>query len=242
MTHPSDLLTDYVLGDLPAAEAAELERHLAGCASCRAELRELRAALVGLVESAAPTAGPGDAWEGVAARLERERAGLEPHPPLPPPPSSPPWAGAGRALPWTVAVVFLLLAGAGIWWGAERGDAYRQAALERRRVAGWLTRSDVRWLTLRSDAERPPGSVLLADDASALVVLRDPAPRGRVYAAWGYEGDQVALLWSGRNPVFEVELEGFDELYLSLEPRGEVDAPSEAFAEFDYQRVRPAAP
>ncbi|MDP9266762.1 MAG: anti-sigma factor [Acidobacteriota bacterium] len=70
----AELLALYALGALPAAEQAELEQHLAGCATCRRELEVLRgdAALLALT-----TLGP--------APPERSRARLvsalatEPH-------------------------------------------------------------------------------------------------------------------------------------------------------------------
>ena len=47
----SDDLAAYLLGALEPDEAAELERHLAGCEECRAELRWLRPAVELLPES-----------------------------------------------------------------------------------------------------------------------------------------------------------------------------------------------
>ncbi len=46
-----DELAAYLLGALDPAEAAELERHLAGCEECRAELTWLRPAALTLPES-----------------------------------------------------------------------------------------------------------------------------------------------------------------------------------------------
>jgi anti-sigma factor RsiW len=38
LTHPGDLLSAYVDSELPAAERAEVESHLAACSGCQAEL------------------------------------------------------------------------------------------------------------------------------------------------------------------------------------------------------------
>jgi anti-sigma-K factor RskA len=46
-----DELAAYLLGALEPAEAAELERHLAGCEECRAELSRLRPAVQALPET-----------------------------------------------------------------------------------------------------------------------------------------------------------------------------------------------
>ena len=43
MTHPTDALSALLDGALPAAEAMEVERHLAGCAECRDERDALSA-------------------------------------------------------------------------------------------------------------------------------------------------------------------------------------------------------
>lgn len=49
--HRSDELAAYLLGALEPGEAAELERHLAGCEECRTELEWLRPAVQLLPES-----------------------------------------------------------------------------------------------------------------------------------------------------------------------------------------------
>lgn len=50
------LLGAYVMGQLEGAEAAELERHLEGCADCQAEVADLRA-VVDLLPAADPSLG-----------------------------------------------------------------------------------------------------------------------------------------------------------------------------------------
>ena len=49
--HRGDELAAYLLDALEPGEAAELERHLAGCEECRAELEWLRPAVQLLPES-----------------------------------------------------------------------------------------------------------------------------------------------------------------------------------------------
>src|SRR5215472_11859998 len=72
--HPADdVLNDYVDDALGAAERADVERHLASCASCRAlveDLREIRATAKSL-EFREP---PARVWPRLerAIRLERE--------------------------------------------------------------------------------------------------------------------------------------------------------------------------
>jgi hypothetical protein len=57
MTHPDDLLAEYVDGTLAGADLHSVQRHLAGCQRCRAEVDlagGARAALASLVEPPVP--------------------------------------------------------------------------------------------------------------------------------------------------------------------------------------------
>lgn len=91
MTHPQDLLAEYVDGTLPEAERAAVEAHLAACEACRLEVdlaRRARASLAGLPEVPVPagtsatvlervgalgpvTAPPTDLWTTRRARIQR---------------------------------------------------------------------------------------------------------------------------------------------------------------------------
>jgi anti-sigma factor RsiW len=64
----SDRLSDYLDGELDAAERAELERHLAGCDECSATLEQLHrvVARARALEDVPPRA---DLWPGIAARI-----------------------------------------------------------------------------------------------------------------------------------------------------------------------------
>lgn len=62
-------LMDYLEGDLPPAERAEAEAHLAGCARCAALVADLRA--VATEAAALPGLRPTrDLWAGIAERIE----------------------------------------------------------------------------------------------------------------------------------------------------------------------------
>jgi tetratricopeptide (TPR) repeat protein len=65
----TDRLSDYLDQEMPAAERATIDAHLATCASCRTTLAELRA--VTAKASSLPDLPPAtDLWSGIAARLE----------------------------------------------------------------------------------------------------------------------------------------------------------------------------
>jgi anti-sigma factor RsiW len=76
MSHPTDLLTDYVDGTLAASTRAEVDAHLRTCATCGGEVALARAgahAAESLDEPAAPE-GLGVAATAEAARIAGQRA------------------------------------------------------------------------------------------------------------------------------------------------------------------------
>ena len=74
----------------------------------------------------------------------------------------------------------------------------------------------------------PVGRAVVRGDGEALVVLKAPAPAGRVYQAWGLgKGDPVPLP-TFRLPLKVVRLpEGAEALAVSLEPPGGSQRPTE---------------
>jgi len=67
-------LQDFVDGWLDAAQEGRVREHLAACARCRAEERQLRRLLARVAELPRTVAPPHDLWPGVAARLGGRRA------------------------------------------------------------------------------------------------------------------------------------------------------------------------
>ena len=65
-------LTDHVLGELSKADRARVEAHLAECAECAAEARELSLAFQGIGLAEEPTAPPPHLRTRVLDRLARE--------------------------------------------------------------------------------------------------------------------------------------------------------------------------
>src|SRR5438270_12030373 len=75
--HPNDtILNNYVDGTLGAAERAETDQHLAGCAACRQAVEDLLDIVRGSRELE-PREPPVRAWSRLerAIRIEREHAG-----------------------------------------------------------------------------------------------------------------------------------------------------------------------
>ncbi len=64
----TDKLSDYLDGELDAAERAELEGHLSSCAECSAVLEQLRR-VVARAQGLEDRVPDGDLWSGVAERI-----------------------------------------------------------------------------------------------------------------------------------------------------------------------------
>ena len=78
MTHPTEMLSALLDGELPDTERARVEAHVAECAACAAHLREL-GALDAFARDAAPLVAPPGYHEGLPARLRpRLRDGRAP--------------------------------------------------------------------------------------------------------------------------------------------------------------------
>lgn len=229
--HSANLLPDYVLGLLEPTEAAHVEEHLGTCHSCRAELARLNQSVVALTEALPPRQPPADSWHKIQARLEADKAPApgkeQPGKPSP----------RGRQKPanlmngWAVAACLsLLLAVSGTWWGYQNYQSYQQLLTEQRTVSRWLSRPDVSRVQLQDPDGQPLGSVLTLPDGRALFVLRESAPAGKAYQAWGHVGDSTVSLWVGQDDVFEVTWQGYERLYLSLEPPQGSSSPTQPLA------------
>jgi anti-sigma factor RsiW len=117
----TDRLSQYLDGELPAAEGRALEQHLAGCETCRRTLEELRAvvARAGSLEDRVPAQ---DLWSGIADRIGAGRVERKA-------------AGRWRALRLTLtvpqlaaaAVALMALSAGSVWLTRSPGPARRPA-------------------------------------------------------------------------------------------------------------------
>jgi anti-sigma factor RsiW len=151
MSHVVDELTALLDGALPAGRRAEVERHLAACAGCRAE-REKLAGAVALLGALPPPPGPSPFFTArLAARLAAEAA---------PRPGPLAWLGAWR---WRLAVPATALAAA----AAMTVVAVRQQRAEEAALAANLE--------LLEDYEvvASLGVVETAEDAAVVAALHE---------------------------------------------------------------------
>lgn len=222
--HPTDDLAAYALGVLDAAEREPVERHLDGCASCRAEVAAYAETAWTIAQTAAlePPAGLGDRIVARAAREGRPITG--------PRPASVVGRLAGllrRPIPAAVplALVLLLVVTVAGLTGARRdADAYAAAL-------GGIAGAQVVPLAGTETALR--GSIVVpASGAPAYLILDLPAPpSGKTWEAWVLHGEKpIAAGISGRGGVstllLTAPLGAGDGVAVTLEPAGGSLAPT----------------
>ena len=223
--HPRDLHA-FALGDLTGATEAAVARHVAGCRRCRNDVRRLRAEHAATID-ALPRAAPSPAARERA--LAAARAAMARSAAATPRVAAPVAAARRRGPPawagWAVAGVFAATS-IGVTW--ERHTAWRTSEGDRVLVAGWLTRDDVTtWPLPAAPGARSPGTVMVADDGVVLVVMRAAAPAGATYRAWGVGAGGAVALGDVPRTVLRAPAAGFDEVLVSLEPRGATSGPTE---------------
>lgn len=248
--HPPDLRA-YALGDLPAAEAAAVERHLAGCRTCRRDVRRWREELEWTV-AALPPVTPSEAARTRALAAARAALGegtagagaAAADAPVPTTADSAPRRGgprrslrsgrtlapswARRPLAWggaAIITIAALVGTGGLAW--QRHVAWRTVDSERALVAAWLTRDDVVTRALpAAPGARSPGSVMVAEDGVVLVVMRGAAPAGRTYQAWGHEDARAVSLGTLSGTVLRTDASRFGAVSISVEPAGGSPTPT----------------
>lgn len=121
-------------GDLPPADALELETHLTRCRGCRAflaELEESRSALAALATETSPAAGLADVHRRVMEEVRADgESGKERG-----------LFGAGGSWRWAAAAAVALALGAALLWrlGPDTGTAPSEAPGDER---VWIARSE----------------------------------------------------------------------------------------------------
>jgi len=223
-------MVQYVLGELPRAEAEAFEAHLAADAALRAEVDRLRGAL-GLLAFASATEPPPQLRANVL-RAARERASATRAPAVARPARRIVWSRFAAA---TAAAIALALG----------YDAYRvrsELALQREVTQLLQEPNVVRSFTLAAtgSAGRGYGSVILDLDAKkgAVVLRRLPAlPAEQVYRLWARVGsasvpcgDFAANADGAVRAAFPVPVESYTApiagLFVTVEPRSASDHPT----------------
>jgi anti-sigma-K factor RskA len=200
-------LPAYALGALEPGEAAEMERHLAGCEACREELDWLRPAVQLLPESVerieAPPALRARLIEQVRAEAETARAPQRGH--------------RWRARGWNLrpvaglAALALVLAGIGAYAiggaGSDGGGATTVVTGHAPGVTAEMVRS--------------------GDSGTLHLANLDQLPRDEVLQAWVQRGDRVisakTLFFPNPDGTASAtidDMDGVEAVMVTAEPRG----------------------
>lgn len=206
----SDELAAYLLGALEPGEAAELERHLAGCEECRTELEWLRPAILALPESVERVEPP----PALRARVLAEaRSDVEPV------------AAAGsrrspqrlfrpRPLAGLVVLALLVAAVAGYTIGDSSGGG--TSTIEAGHAPG---------VTAKVVREGDSGTLTLANVRQL--------PGNKILQAWVRRGDRVVSARSlfapnrnGKATATIPNMRGVNTVMVTAEPRGGSSQPT----------------
>ena len=206
--HPTDLLASYALGVLEPDEHEAVEAHVRGCATCAAELQELRGAVDALPFAAPPVAPPVSVRQALMERVgatvrEPARTGEDVEPAML---RAAPAARGGAWTPaaaWGVALACAAVAAVSTWQliatradlTALRRDAAAQEAALRQQVdaLAQMDPQSLRVAPLRGSPQAAgiSGRVLYdANGTNGLAVLDHlpPLPPGKVYQLWLLQG------------------------------------------------------
>jgi len=189
-----ELAAGYVLGALEPDDEHDFRRHLGGCATCEANVRELEAVVGELAYAAPPVDPPDTLWAGIRRESEPEaaRRGATPG-------AAPRRRASRRLLPGLAAAAAILLVVAlSVWNLSLRDDNAairdRLAALER---ATQLANDPSAKLVTMDEVPGPQGAqaTVIASsrqDRGVLLVQSLPPPaRDRVYELWGVPGGKI---------------------------------------------------
>lgn len=210
-TRWSDDLAAYVLGALDPREAADFERHLEGCESCREELRWLEPAVHSLPEAVERQEPPRQLREALMAEV-REDARRAPRP-----------SPAKPRRRWLMkpamgfAVLALLVAGVvGYEVGRDGGNGNGGATTIERQING---------MTVRMIQEGDRGKLVL-------IGVRQ-LPPAKVLEAWVEREGEVeavpALFVPDRRGHAETtiaDMRGVETVMVTVEPRGGSETPT----------------
>ena len=190
-----ELAAGYVLGALEPDDEHDFRRHLGGCATCEANVRELEAVVGELAYAAPPVDPPDTLWAGIRREIEPEAARRAATPA-----AAPRRRASRRLLAGLAAAAAILLVVALSVWNLSLRDENaairdRVAALER---ATQLANDPSAKLVTMDEVPGPEGAqaTVIAssrqDRGVLLVQSLPPLARDRVYELWGVPQGDIA--------------------------------------------------
>jgi len=204
-----DDIAAYLLGALEPGEAAELERHVAGCPACEQELRRLRPAVQVLPETVDPVEAPAALRGRLMEQVRSEAAG----PQAAAPPARPPSRLRFGLRPAAgLAALALVVAAIG-------GYAIRDGGSSGSQITTVVTTGHPPRVTAEMVREGETGTLRLAN--------LHQLPAGKVLQAWVQRGKQVvsakALFVPNSDGTATATIDGMDgvnTVMVTAEPRG----------------------
>lgn len=207
-----DEVAAYVLGTLSPGERAELERHLAGCETCRRERRWLRPAVDSLAESADLVEPSPDLRMNVMAAVREDLEGERP-------------ARERRPLI------------GGLFASRRAVAALATVALLAAAVAGYAIRdggSGGSETTVLTGKEGVTATMVSEGDSGTLKLANVPAmPEDRVLQAWVQRRGEVEPVRGlfvpdseGRATATIPDMDGVEVVMVTAEPRGGSERPT----------------
>jgi anti-sigma-K factor RskA len=221
-------LSEYALGQVDGAQAAEVSEHLAACPVCRQELAELEAAWAALPLLLPPVRPSPELIEDVLERIDGAKAVRAPA-------TRPAYAPGRRerVLSYVVAASVLVGLSAAYYTltrpAGEDAAAQRAAEMLAERLGKLqqfeqlLKSENVRLVSLhRPESPAQDQAFVVWDMAAGQWHFYGsdlpPAPDGRVYQLWAAQGDGALLA----GPTFEVDVQGLGRTvgdFPGLDPR-----------------------
>lgn len=224
MSHVLDDLELYVLGALAPATRAEVERHLAGCAGCRAEAAALRDVVSALHDSLPEREPPAGLRARILAAASPARA------PVPVARRArPAWLPAA-ALAAAAVTLAVLSVGLVQQLDSTRGElvATRARLAASEAIAERVSHGGRNWYMTGVERWKGSGGMLFVPQgAPAYVVFHDlpPVPSGHNYTIWLVDAEGRWIRGSSFAPVdtgvrmvdVGVPVDGFDQCAVTLE-------------------------
>jgi anti-sigma-K factor RskA len=207
----------YVLGALPELEAELLERHLAGCESCRADVEELRPVTVAMARSV-PQVDPPPSLKATLMEIVNSEAATSPKPRRR---SFGSWVSALQ--PRMAAAMALAVLALGVVVGIAADQLASGGGGKTTTVAAKIDRRLL-----------PTGDALLAVNGKTATLRLTGAPQppaGRVYQLWYQRGKTIergATFRPRRDGSYraDVSVAGKDRVMVTVERAGGAAAPT----------------
>ena len=238
-----ELLGAYSLHAVDATEAAIIERHIARCVECRAELEQHRE--VASLLSATERFAPAGLWESIVRQIPTDSTS-NPPPPVKASPATVVPLRRQWLKPAAVAAALVLIGGTTVVQSVRLGSVSEQLSAERAKVTALndaierppletavvqaMAGTDSQRLTLGSQVSGSNAIIVLMPDGTGYLAEHtlQPLPPDRTYQLWAIiDGKIISAGILGSDPgvvPFRIDPQGFAGFAITEETVGGVEA------------------